>query len=253
MKRSILFFMSLSIFFLTLQTSHAQVRIGIQGGLSVPDLSGGNNEISQGYTSRRAPDFGITAEFGVTSGFSIEPQINFDGQGGQRNGMQPVTDLPPGFQAPPSGYLYANFKNVSILNYLEVPILAKYTFGLGGVGLEVNAGPFIGFLLNATDNTSGTSSIYIDKNGTPLVMPDGNGGYVPVPPQSFDASSDVTSSLHEVNIGIAWRCRNYSTGNRQNRYLCECARSLRPYECAEVRTRWNESYRQSDNLGRLLV
>lgn len=202
MKRLISFFLFMSIFLLLLQTSRAQVRIGIQGGLSVPDLSGGNNEISQGYTSRRAPNFGITAEFAITNNFSIEPQINFDGQGGQRNGVQPIPSPPPNLPQLPSGdYYYANFNNMSILNYMEIPVLAKYTFGFAGITFDVNAGPYVGFLLNATQKTSGTSLIYM--NGTPLVMPDGNGGSVTVPPVPFDTTSVVTSSIHEVNVGIA--------------------------------------------------
>lgn len=187
---------------LLFQTSSAQVRIGVQGGLSVPELSGGNNELSQGYTSRLAPNFGITAEFAVTDRFSIQPQINFDGQGGQRNGFQPITstELPP---LPSGGYYYADFKNTSVLNYIEIPVLAKYTFGSGGLGFDVSAGPYVGFLLNATQNTSGMSTIYVDKNGTPLEISVGGGGYVPVPPESFNASTDVASSIHEVNVGIA--------------------------------------------------
>ncbi|MFZ1081885.1 MAG: porin family protein, partial [Candidatus Kryptoniota bacterium] len=188
MKRLVSYSLFMSIFLLMMQTSHAQVQIGIQGGLSVPDLSGGNNEISQGYTSRLAPNFGITAEIPLINNFSIEPQINFDGQGGQRNGLQPIA----GSTSPTGGYLYANFKNASILNYIEIPVLAKYTFWFGGTGLDVNAGPYVGFLLNATEKTSGTSQIYIDNNGTPSGQS-----------ASFDASSDVTSSIHEVNFGIA--------------------------------------------------
>ncbi len=205
MKQLILYSLFISIFFLPLRTSLAQLRIGIQGGLSVPNLSGGNNEISQGYTSRLAPDFGITAEFGITNNFSIDPQVNFDGQGGQRNGLQPVTNLPPELPPLPNGsYYYANFNNMSILNYIEIPVLAKYTFEFGGFGLDLNAGPYVGFLLNATEKTSGTSQIYLDKAGTiPLAVPNGNGGYTPVPAQSFDASTDVTNSINEVNFGIA--------------------------------------------------
>lgn len=205
MKRLIRFPLLISTFLLMAQTSHAQVRIGVQGGLSVPDLSGGNNEISQGYTSRLAPNFGITAQFVITNNFSIEPQVNFDGQGGQRNGLQPVTNLPPELPPLPNGsYYYANFNNMSILNYIEIPVLAKYTFELGRFGLDVNAGPYVGFLLNATEKTGGTSQIYLDKNGTtPLAMPNGNGGYIPVPAQSFEASTDATNSINEVNFGIA--------------------------------------------------
>ncbi len=205
MKNLVSFIILLLTIFVMVPASHAQVRIGIQGGLSVPDLSGGNNEISQGYTSRLAPNFGITAEFGITNNFSIEPQVNFDGQGGQRNGLQPITNLPPQLPELPSGnYYYASFDNMSILNYIEIPVLAKYTFRLGGFGLNINAGPYVGFLLDATEKTSGTSQIYLDRAGTtPLAMPNGNGGYAVVPAQSFDANTDVTNSINEVNFGIA--------------------------------------------------
>lgn len=201
MKRMLSYSVLISLFLIGIKTAGAQVRVGIHGGLSVPDLSGGNNIISEGYTSRLAPNFGITAEFGITNIFSIEPQVNFDGQGGQRNGVQPITStsLPP---LPSGGYYYANFKNSSILDYVEIPVLAKFTFGIGGFGIDVNAGPYVGFLLNATQKTSGTSPIYINQNGTPLVMPGPNGTYVPVPAQSFDASTNVKSSINEVNAGI---------------------------------------------------
>ena len=187
---------------LAVQKSRAQMEVGIQGGLSVPNLSGGNNELSEGYTSRQAPNFGIMAEIPVTPTFSIRPEVNFDGQGGQRNGLQPITttDLPP---LPSGGYYYANFKNTSILNYLEIPVLAEYSAHEFGVRLFANAGPYAGILLNATQKTSGTSPVYVDKNGTLLVMPDGNGGYVQVPPQSFIASTGVSSSIHAMNYGIA--------------------------------------------------
>ncbi len=202
MKKVISVFGVVTIFLATLQTSQAQTQIGIHGGLSVPDLRGGNNEISQGYTSRLAPNFGITANFWITRNFSIQPEVNFDGQGGRRNGLQPITSttLPP---MPSGGYYYADFNNTSILNYLEVPVLAKYTFGRGGLRFNVNSGPYVGYLLNATQKTSGTSSVYIDKQGTPLEMPNGSGGYTPLPPQSFDASSGVTGSLNRINFGIA--------------------------------------------------
>jgi opacity protein-like surface antigen len=190
MKKAVpVFVLFMLVLFSALQTSHAQVQIGIQGGLSVPNLSGGNNEVSQGYGSRLAPNFGITAEFAVTDNFSIQPEINFDGQGGQRNGLQPVTSLPT---SPLGGYYYASFKNMSVLNYLEIPVLAKYSFGGFGLRFDVNAGPYIGFLLNATQKTSGTSPIYLDNNGTPS----GDSA-------SFDASTGVTSSINKVNYGVA--------------------------------------------------
>src|SRR5208283_375785 len=107
---------------------NAQTSLGIIVGPSVPNLSGGTNEISQDYVSRLALHFGITVEHNLGERFSILPGIIFDEQGGQRNGLQPITStsLPP---LPSGGYYYADFKNASVLNYLEVPVLLRYGFG----------------------------------------------------------------------------------------------------------------------------
>ncbi len=178
----------------------AQTRVGILFGPSVPSLSGSSNELTQGYVSRLALQFGVTYERDLSESFSIQPEILFDGQGGQRNGLQPVTSSP----LPPlssGGYYYADFKNSSILNYLEVPVLLRYRFG---GQFQVNAGPYFGYLLSATQKTSGTSLIYVDKNRTPLsipVPPDYT-QTVQAPPQSFNASTDVMDSIHRFNAGI---------------------------------------------------
>lgn len=201
MKKTISMLSFTSIFLFLVQASQAQVRIGVHGGLSIPDLHGGNNIISEGYASRLAPNFGISADIPVGGNFSIEPQVNFDGQGGQRNGIQPITTASLG-PLPPGVYYYASFDNTSILNYMEIPVLAQYTFPLGIMSLHVDAGPYAGFLLNATQKTNGTSSIYVDSKGDPLVIPNGSGGFTSIPPQPFDTSTSVSSSIHSFNFGI---------------------------------------------------
>jgi Outer membrane protein beta-barrel domain len=181
-------FLSLFAFFLLAagySPVKAQTSLGILVGPSVPNLSGGSNEISQDYVSRLALHLGITVEHDLSERFSIQPEIIFDQQGGQRNGLQP-------FPSPVGGYDYADFKNASILNYIEVPVLLHYKFGSRQLRYQVNAGPYFGYLLSATQKTSGTSAIYADKNLTPL----------PVPPQSFDATTDVTDSINRFNVGI---------------------------------------------------
>ncbi len=185
--------------------SHAssQTWVGIQGGLSVPSLGGGSNELSEGYTSRLAPNFGVTLQHRLSDRFSLEPAIMFDGQGGQRNGLQPITSssLPP---QPGGGYYYADFNNTAVLNYIEMPILVRYALSGKQTRVHVSAGPYAGYLLNASQKTSGTSLIYLDKNRTPLMIP------VPpdytqlaqAPPQSFDATTDIKDSIHRINAGI---------------------------------------------------
>lgn len=191
------------VYFLLTIGIKAQIKIGVQGGMSVPDLRGGSNELSQGYTSRFAPSFGVFGEYELDKNLYLTAAFNFDGQGGQRNGLQPITstDLPP---LPSGGYYYANFKNVSILNYLEIPITLKYVFGDYPVTYFADAGPYVGFLLNAKEESSGYSSIYLDKNKTPLMepVPPDYQTYISVPPQSFNATTDVFSSLNKFNAGI---------------------------------------------------
>ncbi len=202
---------SLSLLILLLQADSAMSQstwIGFKGGISIPDLSGGRavTPLSSGYTSRLAANFGVQSEFVVHENFSLQVELNYAGQGGQHNGMQAITNLPPELSSsvPPGTYLYANFKNKAILDYLELPILARLSWGRT-LAFYANAGPYLGYLLHAKEKTSGTSTIYADAKGDPLTIQ----GY-PVPPQNFDATTDVTSSIKRFNVGatggvgLAW-------------------------------------------------
>jgi hypothetical protein len=174
--------------------------LGVHGGLSIPDLSGGSgNQLSSDYTSRLAANFGIQGEWHVYHRFSLQVELNFAGQGGQRNGLQPITNLPPSLQSmvPAGQYLYANFDNKAVLNYLELPILAKFTWGRT-LQVYADAGLYAGYLLHAVEKTKGTSTIYEDDKGQdPLTVQ----GY-PVPAQDFTANTDITSSIKHFNVGV---------------------------------------------------
>lgn len=174
--------------------------LGIKGGLSIPDLSGGgNNPLSNGWTSRLAANFGLQYECTLHNNLGLQVELNYAGQGGKRDGMQPITNLPPSLasQVPPGTYLYADFDNKAILDYLELPVMAKLSWGKT-LGFYVNAGPYVGYLLSAKEKTSGTSTIYEDSKGQmPLTVQ----GY-PVPPQDFTSTTDVTSSIKRWNVGI---------------------------------------------------
>ena len=177
-----------------------KIKLGLDAGISIPELKSNNsNELSQGYKSRLASVFGAFADFGIDKNFSIKAFINYTGQGGKRTGMQPVTDIPPalGSMLPPGTLLYADFKNVSALNYLEIPVMAKWEWG-NSWRYYVNIGPYVGFLLAAKQKTSGNSQLYFDSGGTQPVEISGQ----PLPPQSFDATTDVKSSLKKTNFGI---------------------------------------------------
>jgi opacity protein-like surface antigen len=177
--------------------------IGAKGGISMPKLSGGgDNELTRDYKSRMAANFGAVFEFGIRKRTGLQFEINYAGNGGKRNGVQPITQPPPGLPPLPSGmYYYADFKNEAILNYLEVPALIRYRLRDGDrIRPYLNGGIFYGYLLNATQETSGSSTIYLDKNKTPLLLPPAN---QPLPPISFNASTDIKDDLNHNNFGLA--------------------------------------------------
>ncbi|MFC1799492.1 porin family protein [Candidatus Eisenbacteria bacterium] len=191
------------------------VVLGVKGGLSIPNLKGGDTPQSEGYTSRLAPTFGAFISFEFDSPFAIRGEVLFAGQGGQRNGMQPIfAENLAGLPVPLGMDLYADFENETILNYLEIPVLACYSFirDKSGFDVYVDAGPYLGILLNAEVVTSGTSTIYLDKAGTmPLEIND-----YPLPPQNFDNKVDIADKLNDINVGIAGGVgSNYTFGRHQ--------------------------------------
>jgi opacity protein-like surface antigen len=177
--------------------------IGVKGGISIPQLSGGDdNEFSRDFKSRVAPNFGAFVELGVTRKFSVQTEVNYAGQGGKRVGIQPITQSPPGLPPLPNGlYYYGDFKNEAVLNYLEVPVMAKYKFGKKEKPkLYVNGGVFYGRLLSAKTITSGSSTLYLDRDGqVPVLLPP-NGD--PIPPIPFDAETDIKNDVNKNNFGF---------------------------------------------------
>ena len=178
-------------------SANAQLQIGAKAGISIPNLKG-NSEQSKGYTSRKGIYGGLFATYQLTPSLYLQPEINFSPQGGQRKGMQPLpADAIEGISLPPGLNLYANFKNVTILNYLEIPVLAKLLWG-HKIKYYACAGPHIAFLIEAKSKTSGSSLLYLDEGGTaPL---DENG--FPLPAVSFNSNNNIKESIKKVNAGV---------------------------------------------------
>jgi hypothetical protein len=167
----------------------AEKWIGIHGGPSIPSLQGGNgNPLSEGYTSRYGPYFGVFADYYLTHSFAIRAEVNYSSEGGQRTGMQPVPD--PALAQQFGQLVFASFKTEQILDYIEIPILAKYSFG-GPMHFFVDAGPYVGYLVRAKTETSGVSAPY-DEPGNQLapMMID------------FGGTTDIKDSINRWNVGL---------------------------------------------------
>jgi hypothetical protein len=178
-------------------SANAQFRIGAKAGISIPNLEG-NSEQSKGYTSRQGTYGGLILNFKLARLLSLQPEINFSPQGGKRNGIQQVpSDAISGISFPPGINLYANFKNTTILNYLEVPVLLKFTLG-HKLKYYACFGPHIAFLVEAKTKTSGSSLLYLDAAGTfPLKLNENQ-----LPPVSFNNTTDIKESIKTVNAGM---------------------------------------------------
>ncbi|HEY5368408.1 MAG TPA: porin family protein [Hanamia sp.] len=183
--------------------------LGVRSGISIPNLSASGSEtnpLNEGYSSRIGPDEAIFGEYHVSSAFSIEAMLEYSSQGGKKDGTQAFPTpsqisgmLPPG-QAPT--YLYADFKSEAKLNYLLVPILAKYNWKLGSNSprsVYAAVGPFAGFLLAAHQVTSGSSMYYSDDKQTPLPF----GLTEAIGTQSFDTTNNIKNQLNTFNFGVS--------------------------------------------------
>jgi hypothetical protein len=164
-------------------------RIGVHGGPGVPSLQGGTNEVSEGYTSRLGPYFGIGADVPLGRGFSVCAEINYSSQGGKRNGRQPIAPDPL-LPLPPDMTVFASFDNEAILDYIEIPVLARVRWGRA-IRMFADAGPYVGFLVKAKTVTKGTSLLY-DESGSAL----------PYPEQDFGADTNIKSDINSTNFGV---------------------------------------------------
>lgn len=180
-------------------TASAQsFTIGFKGGLNIPNLTNGNsnNPLSSGYSSRLASDFAVFAEFRVSDLFSVQPMVEYSEQGGKKNSMQAFVTPPELTQLIQQQYVYANYKSTAHLNYLLVPVLAKFGWNLSRTAplrFYVDVGPFGGYLVSAKQVTRGSSLIYMDPNGQNPVSSTA---------QSFNSDNKIRNQLHKFNVGV---------------------------------------------------
>ncbi|MGB1308053.1 MAG: porin family protein [Oceanihabitans sp.] len=176
------------------------IKFGVKGGLSLPSLSDNSDNIyAKDFKSYASYETGIFVDYGLNEKLSLQLELNYTVKGGERNGLQPVPadQMPPGL-APPGTVFYADFDNRTALEYLEVPILAKMTFG-SNWRFFGNVGPYFGFLIGAEQETSGSSRLYADEDGDmPIPLPPEYGGNNPLP---FDAKTDIKDNIKNFNFG----------------------------------------------------
>lgn len=204
---------ALALFSVTFATAQSNVSVGVRGGFTLPNLTGGNsdNPLNTGYSTAMRTGAGIFADIKFSRLFSIQPMLEYSEQGAKKNGYQA---MPANSQLelvatlkrmdmPVPTYLYANFNSAAKFNYLMLPVLAKFGWELTKTSpfrIYIDAGPYAGLLVSAKQVTGGNSPIYLDEAKTmPLTMDPETGTLIPV---SFDATTDIKDQLHNWNVGF---------------------------------------------------
>ncbi|MBU2950724.1 PorT family protein [Tamlana agarivorans] len=114
---------------------HAQdLQFGVKGGLNFANVMGDQSENKDLVT---AFNFGGMVEIPISEKFSVQPEIMFSGNGFSIN------------------------EDVTALNYLDIPVMAKYYLTKG---LSIEAGPQIGFLLSAKTEDIDVKDSYNNVN-----------------------------------------------------------------------------------------
>jgi opacity protein-like surface antigen len=110
-----------------------EVKFGVKGGINLSTLTGDNDEAS----SKVGFQVGGFAEIKLTDKFSVQPEVLYSLQGAKSEFSE----------------FGLNSKSTLNLSYLNIPVMAKYYVA---EKFSLEAGPQIGFLLSAKDDTKVT-------------------------------------------------------------------------------------------------
>jgi len=117
----------ISVLSLAIITGRAQVNFGAKAGINLANITGKKVE---GYRSKAGVYLGGFANLPLTTQLSVQGELMYSAQGARWDDDNEKTTL----------------------NYLQLPLLAKYAIGKG---FYAEAGPQLGFLLKAEDDNEG--------------------------------------------------------------------------------------------------
>ncbi|RMG79632.1 MAG: PorT family protein [Bacteroidetes bacterium] len=122
---------------------HAQdMGLGIRGGLNLANQTFESSGLSVSPDSKVGLVVGILADLPVTDALSIQPELDFIQKGASLS----------------TEFFGTQIESSQTINYLELPVMAKYKFGTETIGIGILAGPIFGF------GISGKSKV--TENGT---------------------------------------------------------------------------------------
>jgi len=126
--------LTLIIAIITIVNVNAQTTFGVKAGVNFSSLTL-SDSYYEDFKARTSMHFGAVAEIQISDKFSFQPELLYSSQGAKNEYLEDE-----------DGY---SEKFVYKLNYLTVPLMAKYYVA---EGFSLEAGPQIAFLLSAKDD-----------------------------------------------------------------------------------------------------
>lgn len=162
MTTAIRFFSALLLVAVTFSGLHAQLAVGLKGGLNYNKVYTTENlgAIAPNFTTLQEVHTGLLLDIPVAGGFSLQPELNLITKGfGLRQGL----DVPVfGIELP------LNARAESRFRYVEMPLLAKYTVGQDVVQAYFVAGPTFGYATKGQIDTRANVLVEVDLGTLPL-------------------------------------------------------------------------------------
>ncbi|PHN03410.1 porin family protein [Flavilitoribacter nigricans] len=139
----------------------AQVSVGVKTGMNFNNLhtTEALGELAPDFTNISEANFGLVTEYSITDQFALQTELNFLKKGFTTKANLDNTEL-FGIQLPVGGRAETKF------SYVEVPLLAKYTFGGEGLQAYVTAGPTFGYATAGRIDTKARVLVDFDLGST---------------------------------------------------------------------------------------
>lgn len=167
--------------------------IGGHIGANMSNLILGKPSINDGNSFGYGCNGGVSLEYGANNLLSVVAEGNFLYATCVRNETQPLLSDNP-LQAGNPITLYANYKKTQVVNYIQVPVMARLNFG-SKIRYYVNAGPYLGLVTYGNVEAKGSSYLYLDANGR---VPYSENGSL----HDLSSTKDFTTKLNTLDFGV---------------------------------------------------
>jgi len=165
------------------------VHFGLKGGLNASNINVSDNQGNH-LDTKIGFNAGLLAHIHAGKSFAIQPEVYYSQEGAKST--------------------VSNIKSTFNLGYINVPVLAQYMFGNG---FRVEAGPQVGFLINAKDKVGSVSTDVKDSYKTTSFSIPVGAGYLTSFGLGFDARYNFgISDIVKDNSGSAARSNVFQFG-----------------------------------------